>query len=119
MRRRTTRRERAYPGPLHRYDADLVVPPRARAECTLLKGVAAHYVMARPGVAERQARQRELIQGLVAALIVRAPGALEPWLRPAWSTAPDDAARLRVVADQVASLTDTSALAWHRRLGAG
>ena len=109
----------AYVGPLHRYDADLIVPARTRAECTLLKGVATRYVMTRPGVAERQARQRDIIGGLVAALILRAPGALEPWLRPAWRNAPDDAARLRIIADQVASLTDTSALAWHRRLGAG
>ena len=104
-------------GPLHRYDADLVIPRRTRAECTLLKGVAVHYVMTRPGATERQARQREVIQALVAALIKRAPGALEPWLRSAWEAAPNDAAKLRIVADQVASLTDTSALAWHRRLG--
>jgi dGTPase len=32
------------------------------------------------------------------------------------ATAADDAARLRVVVDQVASLTDASALAWHERL---
>jgi dGTPase len=108
----------AHPGPLHRYDADLVVPARTRAECTLLKGVAVHYVMHRPGVRERQAEQRELVHGLVAALM-RAPEQLESWLRPSWDTAPDDAARLRIVADQVASLTDLSALAWHRRLGAG
>ncbi len=106
----------AHAGALHRYDADLVVPPRARAECTLLKGVAMRYVMTRAGVAERQARQREVIGGLVAALIARAPGALEAWLRPIWRDAPDDAARLRLIADQVSSLTDTSALAWHRRL---
>jgi dGTPase len=29
------------------------------------------------------------------------------------AAAPDDAARLRVVLDQVASLTDPSAAAWH------
>jgi dGTPase len=109
----------AHPGPLYRYNADLVIPPRTRAECTLLKGVAVRYVMTRPGVTERQARQRDIVQGLVAALIKRAPAALEPWLRAAWETEPSDAARLRIVADQVASLTDTSALAWHRRLGAG
>jgi dGTPase len=106
----------AHTGPLHRYDADLVVPQRTRAECALLKGVAFRYVMQRPGVAERQARQHEVIHGLVAALISRAPGALEPWLRPAWRSAPDDATRLRIIADQVSSLTDTSALLWHRRL---
>jgi dGTPase len=84
----------------------------------MLKGVAARYVMARVGVAEKQANQREVVHGLVRALAARAPDALDPWLRPVWEEAPDDAARLRVVADQVASLTDTSALAWHADLAA-
>ena len=35
---------------------------------------------------------------------------------PLWRAAPDDAARLRVVVDQVASLTDPAAAEWHRRL---
>jgi dGTPase len=38
---------------------------------------------------------------------------------PMWKGAGDDAARLRVVIDQVASLTDPAALAWHRTLVAG
>jgi dGTPase len=33
-----------------------------------------------------------------------------------WRAADDDGARLRVVVDQVASLTDASALAWYERL---
>jgi dGTPase len=33
-----------------------------------------------------------------------------------WRAADDDSARLRVVIDQVASLTDQSAVAWHARL---
>jgi dGTPase len=36
--------------------------------------------------------------------------------RPEFESAADDRARLRIVIDQVASLTDTSALAWHQRL---
>jgi dGTPase len=36
-----------------------------------------------------------------------------------WKEAADDAARLRVVVDQVASLTDPAAVAWHRTLVAG
>ena len=36
---------------LTRYTADLVVPRRQRLECALLKGITAHYVMTRAGVA--------------------------------------------------------------------
>jgi dGTPase len=100
--------------PVTRYAAGLEVPRLQRLECALLKGVTAHYVMHRP--AEAQARQRELISELAAAVLGGAPGTLEPVLRPAWDAAAGDAERLRVVVDQIASLTDTSALARHRRL---
>jgi len=53
---------------------------------------------------------------LVHALTVRAPYELDPVFAPLWRAAPDDQARLRVVIDQVASLTDPAALAWHKRL---
>jgi dGTPase len=103
-------------GPLARYAADLVVPRQVAAECALLKGVAARYVMLRREAAARQARQREVLGELVEVLGDRAPAALEPALRPAWLTATGDAARLRVVIDQVAGLTDLSAVSWHARL---
>ncbi len=101
--------------PLRRYAADLSVPRRQRLECALLKGVTASYVMRREGVAEAQAREREIITELARAIAAGAPETLDPLFRPDFSAAPDDQARLRVVIDQVASLTDTSALAWHRR----
>jgi len=108
-------RARYGPGPLRRHHADLVVPRAARLECALLKGVTAHYVMRRAGVEDLRARQRELIGELVEYVRDGAPETLEPHLRGAYDRSFDDAARLRVVVDQVASLTDTSALAWHRR----
>ena len=46
-------------------------------------------------------------------LLERAPAWLEPSFRPSWSDAGDDAARLRVIIDQVASLTDAQAVGWH------
>ena len=109
-------RERAGDGPLRRYAADLVVPRRIAAECALLKAVAARYVMNRRDVTTVQSRQRELLTELIDLLADRAPAALDPALRPDWLAAPDDAARLRVVVDQVAGLTDLSAPAWHARL---
>jgi dGTPase len=103
-------------GPLTRYAADLVVPRQQRLECALLKAIAAHYVMARAGVVAAQARERELLAELAFAIERGAPQTLDPLLRPAWDAAGTDAARRRVVVDQVASLTDTSAIAWHHRL---
>jgi dGTPase len=102
--------------PLARYGAELVVPDRARAECVLLKGLTARYVMTRESALAARARERELIAELVAAIAGGAPEALEPALRPAYGEAADDAGRLRVVVDQVASLTDVSARSWHARL---
>ena len=72
--------------------------------------------MNRRDVASVQSRQRELLTELAGLLADRAPAVLDPALRPDWLAAPDDAARLRVVVDQVACLTDSSALAWHARL---
>jgi dGTPase len=100
---------------LTRYAADLVVPAEIRAECAILKAVADRYVMSRQEARVMQARDRERLTELATTLLERAPAALEPWLRDAWATAPDDATRHRVVVDQVASLTDTSALAWWER----
>ncbi len=102
-----------------RYSMDLLVPRPQRLECALLKGVTAYYVMSRSGVAAAQARQRELIRELAAAVLAGAPQTLEPVLRPGYLAAGSDAARLRVVVDQIASLTDTSAIAWHARLCSG
>jgi dGTPase len=101
---------------LTRYDAGLEVPRRQRLECALLKGVAAHYVMSREGAAQVQARERELVAELAEAIRAGAPETLDPALRSAYDAAGSDPQRLRVVVDQVASLTDTSAIAWHRRL---
>ena len=58
-----------------------MVPRQQRLECALLKGVTAHYVMTRAGAAQTQARQRELIAELAAAVLAGAPGALEPVFR--------------------------------------
>jgi dGTPase len=102
--------------PLSRYAADLVVPPKQRLECALLKGVTAYYVMGRTGAVASQARERQVLTELAAALADGAPGALDPMFRADYESAGSDAARLRVVVDQVASLTDTSATAWHAKL---
>jgi dGTPase len=104
------------PGGLRRYAADLLVPRPTRAQCALLKGIALRYVMRRPGSAGRYARQREVLTELVQLLTAQAPAVLDRGFAPQWAAADGDAARLRVVVDQVASLTDRTAVAWHRKL---
>jgi dGTPase len=103
--------------PLTRYAADLVVPADVRAECAVLKAITAQYVMLRKGAPERYAQQREVVADLTRLLATGAPSALEPMFAAAFDEALDDAGRLRVVVDQVASLTDTGALVLYARLG--
>lgn len=99
-----------------RYGADLVVPENTALEIAVLKGVAAHFVMGASDRLAAMARQRELLADLVAVLLGRGPDVLDRPFADDWREAADDAARLRVVLDQVASLTDASAVAWHARL---
>lgn len=103
-------------GPLTRYTADLVVPPETMDEVIVLKGVAALFVMVAEDRVPEYERQREVLGELAATLVDRAPDALEPAFAIDYRRAADDLARLRVVVDQVASLTDESAYVWHRRL---
>jgi dGTPase len=102
--------------PLVRHTADLVVPRETEVAVAALKGVAAHYVMRADGRVAVLERQRAVIAELVSLLTLRGPASLMPAFRADYEAAGDDAARLRVVVDQVASLTDASALAWHDRL---
>ena len=107
----------AGPGtPFTRYNAELVVPEQTLREMAVLKGIAAHYVMHSDDRITLMARQRELLAELVSALLDRGPDALDRPFADDWAAARDDNARLRVVLDQVASLTDPTAVAWHERL---
>jgi dGTPase len=102
--------------PMRRYDADLVVPRTVRVQCALLKGMALRYVMRARAAEDWYEQQRTILTELVGTLGERAPEHLDPIFGPWWKAAGDDAARLRVVVDQVASLTDRDAVSWHRTL---
>lgn len=104
-------------GALTRYNANLLVPDETRHEVAVLKAMAMLYVMRREGAAAIYEEQRKIINDLVAALSGShaRKDSFEPWLQPIWSAATTDAQRLRVVVDQVASLTDISVREWHAR----
>lgn len=101
---------------LTRYDAELMVPEEARAEVAVMKALAVKYIMNRIGAPQEYARQREIIAEVVHGLRLDEGRSLELWLQASYAEAETDAERFRVIIDQVASLTDTSIIAWHKRL---
>ena len=104
------------PGMLFRYAADLVVPREQRVECAALKAIASLYVMRSEEARIRYERQRNVIHDLVEAVSAHSPETLDSISLEAWESADSESAQLRVVIDQIASLTDPGALALHARL---
>ncbi len=103
-------------GDLTRYNANLVVPRAQRVEVALLKSMAGHYVINASDSQIRYGEQQRLLTELVEAILESAPTTLESFFLQDWQNAQSDQARLRVVIDQVASLTDPGAVALHKRL---
>lgn len=101
---------------LIRYNANLVVPRAQRVEVALLKSMAGHYVINASDSQIRYGEQQRLLTELVEAILESAPNTLESFFLQDWQNAHTDPARLRVVIDQVASLTDPGAVALHKRL---
>ena len=103
-------------GDLTRYSANLLVPRKHRAEVAMLKAMPGHYIIRAERSQELYSKQRILLGELVDAVLERAPGALESFFHQEWYRASNDQEKLRVVIDQVASLTDPGAYALHKEL---
>lgn len=102
--------------PLVRYEADLEVPRDQRIEVGFLKSVTGHYLINAPVAQERYRKQRVVIAEIVQMALERVPDFLDLIFLADWDRASTDAARLRVIIDQIASLTDPGAYALHARL---
>jgi dGTPase len=101
---------------LIRFRASMVISPDVIGEIAVLKGITAAFVMTQGARQPIYERQREVLTTLAESLWQRGDSELDAGFAADWASASDDAARRRVVVDQVASLTDQSAMAWHDRL---
>ena len=103
-------------GDLTRYSANLLVPREQRVEVAMLKAMPGHYIIRAEKSQELYSKQRLLLGELVEAVLGRAPEALESFFLQEWYRASSEEEKLRVVIDQVASLTDPGAYALHKEL---
>lgn len=99
-----------------RYRFGLYVPVETQAEIAVLKSVVATAVMKHETRQPIYAHQREVLVSLLETLMRTGAEHLEPMYQADFAHAGNDEGRARVIVDQVASLTDQSALAWHERL---
>ena len=107
---------------LVRYNAHVVVPRVIEVEIAVLKGIMGQAIVtieARKGVYKEQRRVlKRLADALWSTDALWSAGSdvLEPAFAADFVAAQNDAERARVVVDQIASLTDQSAIDWHNRL---
>jgi dGTPase len=100
---------------LTRYRAGVIIPSKVRSEIAVLKGIVASQVMTHNSRQPLYERQRVILTELATVLLSR-PDKLDSISTEAWQGASSDAAKRRVIVDQVASLTDPAAIALHAEL---
>ncbi len=102
---------------LTRFRGRVVVPRVIEAEMAVLKGIIGAFVVSIDGRKGLYKEQRRVLARLATALAER-PEHLDRLHAEEFALADTDAARKRVIVDQVASLTDRFAIDWHaRRVG--
>ncbi len=99
-----------------RYGARIEVPANVRAEIAVLKGIVSAFLMSHESRRPIYEWQRELLAELADAILASNGQNLDVYCTDAWARARTDAEKRRVVVDQVASLTDQSAITMHNRL---
>lgn len=106
-------------GALTRYSARIIVPEETRYEILVLKGIAVYFLMEPREKSPLLSREQHIITNLVQVMMENNPqrsSVLEPVFWQDWQEARNDGERLRVAIDQVASLTDSSAIELHARV---
>lgn len=99
-----------------RYGAKIEVPSNVRAEIAVLKGIVSAFLMSHESRRPIYEWQRELLAELADAILASNGQNLDVYCTSAWGKAKSEIEQRRVVVDQVASLTDQSAITLHNRL---
>jgi dGTPase len=102
--------------PLVRYRGTLSVPRDVQAEIAVLKGTVSVFLMTDEKRQPYYAWQREILTSLADALLASNGKHLDSYCLSQWELASSDEQKYRVIVDQVASLTDVSALSLHAEL---
>lgn len=101
---------------LARYGAQIVIPQQVASEIAVLKGIVSAFLMSTDARRPYYEWQRALLSDLADALLNANGKHLDAYSAAAWSVAKTEAQQHRVIVDQVASLTDQSAITMHHAL---
>ncbi|MFM6971295.1 MAG: deoxyguanosinetriphosphate triphosphohydrolase [Rhodoluna sp.] len=99
-----------------RYGSRIEVPVEVRQEIAALKGLVSAFLMSHESRRPFYEWQRAVLSELSDALLSANGKNLDSYSANAWLSAKNEQERKRVIVDQVASLTDQSALNLHNRL---
>jgi dGTPase len=101
---------------LVRYSGSLSVPNDVKAEIAVLKGTVSVFLMTDEKRQPYYLWQREVLTELADALLASNGKYLDNYCQSVWADASTESQKYRVIVDQVASLTDVSALNLHAEL---
>jgi dGTPase len=101
---------------ISRYSAHIITPVEVRAEIAVLKGLVSVFLMTNASRRPFYEWQRAILTELCEVLLAANGANLDNYSSAAWLAANGEADQRRVIVDQVASLTDQSALTLHNRL---
>ena len=101
---------------ISRYSAHLITPVEVRAEIAVLKGLVSAFLMSHASRRPFYEWQRAILTELCEALLAANGAYLDHYSATAWLAARNEQEQRRVIVDQVATLTDQSALTLHNRL---
>ena len=103
-------------GQATRYQSQLMVPSAVRAQISVLKGLVSAFLMSHDSRKSFYEWQRAILSELAEALLALNGKELDAYSSAAFRQAQTETEQRRVIVDQVASLTDQSALSLHHKL---